>query len=45
VTVTTALPIHGLRRITPAGAKDLPVQGSAWQTEIDPYDGVVAEWR
>jgi len=45
VTVTATLPIRALRRLTPAGAKDLPVQGSTWQTEIEPYDGVVAEWR
>ena len=45
VTVTTALPIHGLRQITLDGPRDLARQGSAWQVEIDPWDGLVAEWR
>jgi hypothetical protein len=43
--VTARLAIHGLRQITPDGAKALALQGSTWQMEIDPYEGVVAEWR
>lgn len=45
VMVTSTLPIHGLRQVTPDGARALARQGSTWQIEIDPYDGVVAEWR
>ena len=45
VTVTAARPIHGLRQVAAGGAAPLPVQGSTWQIEIDPFDGVIAEWR
>jgi len=45
VALTTALPIRGLRQITPEGARDLPLRGSTCQMEIDPYDGIIAEWR
>ena len=45
VTVTTTVPIQGLRQITPEGARALVAQGSTWQMEIDPYDGAVVEWR
>jgi hypothetical protein len=45
VTVAATLPIQGLRQIAPDGARSLALQGSTWQVEIDPYDGIVAEWR
>ena len=45
VALTAAIPIRGLRQITPAGARDLALRGSTCQLEIDPYDGIVAEWR
>jgi hypothetical protein len=45
VTLTAALPIRGLRQIAPDGVRELAGQGSTWSIEIDPYDGVVAEWR
>jgi hypothetical protein len=44
VTVTTSLPIHGLRRIAPDAVTELAARGSGWPVEIDPWDGVVAEW-
>jgi hypothetical protein len=45
VALVTTLPIHGLRRIAPDGARDLAPQGATWRIEIDPWDGIVAEWR
>jgi endo-1,4-beta-mannosidase len=45
VTMTTTLPIQSLRQVGPDGTSELAGQGSSWRIEIDPWDGVVAEWR
>jgi hypothetical protein len=45
VTMTTDQPVHALRLITPEGPRALPLTGSAWQMDMDPYATAVVEWR
>jgi hypothetical protein len=45
VTVKTTAPMRSLRQIKPEGAVDLKLDGSQWQMDIDPYEGVVVEFH
>jgi beta-galactosidase len=45
ITLTTNHPVHALRLITPEGPRDLPLTGSAWKMDMDPYATEVVEWK
>jgi endo-1,4-beta-mannosidase len=45
VTVTTALPVRSLNRITSTGFQPIPLEGPSWKMEIGPFDGAVVEWK
>jgi hypothetical protein len=44
VTVVSTLPVKSLHQVTPAGPVSLPLRGSSWTMELQPYDGAVVEW-
>jgi len=43
--VSTTLPLRSVSRITPDGSASLPLQGSSWKIDMQPYDTVIAEWK
>ncbi|HXY41367.1 MAG TPA: hypothetical protein VEQ10_16955 [Vicinamibacteria bacterium] len=45
VSVTTTLPVRELRQVTPGGLLRLAADGPRWRADIDPWDGVVLEYR
>ena len=45
VTVSTALPIRSLSKITPEGPQALKLDGSGWKMDIGAFEGAVVEWR
>jgi endo-1,4-beta-mannosidase len=45
VTVTTSMPLHAVTRITPHGAAQVQVVGSAFKADIGAYEGAVFEWK
>lgn len=45
VTVVTTLPVKSLHQLTPAGASPLPLHGSSWTMDLQPYGGAVVEWQ
>jgi beta-galactosidase len=45
VTVTTSLPVKSVRRIGPENSEALPVEGSTWKMNLDPYEAAIVEWK
>lgn len=45
VTVVTTLPVKSLHQLTPAGTSPLPLHGSSWTMDLQPYGGAVVEWQ
>ncbi len=45
VNVTSSLPLHSLRVITPQGAQSLNANGSSFRLDLAAYDAVVVEWK
>jgi beta-glucosidase len=45
VTVVTNLPVKSLHQVTPAGLAPIPLHGSSWTVELQPYSGAVVEWQ
>jgi len=45
VTVSSALSIRSITRISPAGRKAMAVEASSWKMDLDPYEGVIVEWK
>ena len=45
VRLSTTLPLKSLRQVTPAGLAPIPLQGSSWTMDLEPYGGAVVEWR
>jgi len=45
VTVTSSQPFKSLRRLTAEGERPAPFQGSQWELDLQPYGGMVFEWR
>jgi endo-1,4-beta-mannosidase len=45
VTVVSTVPVKSLRQITPTGLASIPLQGSSWTMELEPYGGAVVEWK
>jgi hypothetical protein len=45
VTVVTTLPVKSLDQLTPAGASPLPLHGSSWTMDLQPYGGAVVQWQ
>jgi hypothetical protein len=45
IMVTTSEPVHTLRLMTPEGPRNLPLTGSIWKMDMDPYATAVVEWK
>jgi hypothetical protein len=45
VTVFASVPLHSANKITPGGAEALPLVNSSWKLNLQPYEGVVVEWK
>jgi hypothetical protein len=43
--VSTTLQLRSVSRITPDGSTSLPLQGSTWKIDMQPYDTVIVEWK
>ena len=43
--ITTTRPLKTASRITPQDSQPLELQGQGWVMELQPYAGVVVEWR
>jgi endo-1,4-beta-mannosidase len=43
--ITTSLPLKTARRIASGISQPLDLQGHAWIMELQPYDGVIVEWK
>ena len=45
VTVTSALPLKSIQRLTPNGEQPMSLQGSQWELDLQPYEAAVFAWR
>ena len=45
VTITTSLPVKSARQIGPDSSKALPMEGSGWKMDLDPYEAAIVEWK
>lgn len=45
VTITSALSLKSIRRITPDGEQAIVLKGSEWQLDLPPYGAAVCAWR
>jgi len=45
ISVSSALPLHSIRRVDPDGIKSLSLQNSSWTMQIDSYNAAVVEWQ
>jgi beta-galactosidase len=45
VTVSTTLSLRSVSRVDFDGLKPLPLQGSSWKMQLEPYDGAIVEWK
>ena len=45
VTMTSALPLKSLRRLTANGEEPVSLQGSRWELDLQPYGAAVFAWR
>ena len=45
ITLTTTLPLRSLHQVTPAGLDPIPLHGSRWTMDLEPYGGAVLEWQ
>lgn len=43
--VSANLQLRSVSRITSDGSTSLPLQGSTWKVEMQPYDTVIVEWK
>jgi hypothetical protein len=45
VTVTSALPLKSIQRMTTDGEQPVSLQGSQWELDLQPYGAAVFAWR
>jgi len=45
VTISTSLPVKSVRQIGPESSKALPVEGSTWKMDVEPYEAAIVEWK
>ncbi len=45
VTVVTTVHAKSLHQITPTGPTLIPLRGSSWTLDLEPYGGAVVEWQ
>jgi hypothetical protein len=45
VTITAAIPLHSVSRITSQGATPLQIEGATFKVDIGAYEGEVFEWK
>jgi Beta-galactosidase trimerisation domain len=45
VTISTSLPVKSVRQIGADSSQSLPVEGSAWKMELEPYEAAIVEWK
>ncbi|HEX9472905.1 MAG TPA: beta-galactosidase [Steroidobacteraceae bacterium] len=43
--LSTTLPVHALRRLTPDGSVIVPADGPAWTVELPAYGAAILEWQ
>jgi len=43
--LSTTLPVHALRRLTPDGTAIVPADGTAWTIELAAYGAAILEWQ
>jgi endo-1,4-beta-mannosidase len=44
-TISTSLPVTSVRQMGPENSKALPMEGSTWRMDLDPYEAVIVEWK
>jgi len=44
-TMTSALPLKSLQRLTPNGEQPVSLQGTRWKLDLQPYEAAVFEWK
>jgi len=45
VTISTSLPVKTARQIGQESFKALPVEGSTWKMDVEPYEAAIVEWK
>jgi hypothetical protein len=45
VTISTSSPVKSVRQIGPDGPKALPIEGSNWKMDLEPYEAAIVEWK
>ncbi len=45
VTISTSLPVKSLRQIGADTSKAIPMEGSTWQMNLEPYEAAILEWK
>ena len=43
--ISTALPVKSVRQIGSENSKALPVEGSTWKMDMEPYEAAIVEWK
>ena len=43
--LSTKLPVHALRRLTPEGSVTVPAEGATWTVELPAYGAAILEWQ
>jgi endo-1,4-beta-mannosidase len=44
-TISTSLAMKSVRQIGPESSKALPLDGSQWKMDLDPYEAAIVEWK
>ena len=45
VTISTSMPMKSVRQIGPESSKPLPLEGSNWKIDLEPYEAAIVEWK
>jgi hypothetical protein len=44
-TISTSLPMKSVRQIGPENSRILPLDGSGWKMDLEPYEAAIVEWK
>ncbi|MGD0793894.1 MAG: beta-galactosidase [Terriglobales bacterium] len=45
VTISSSLPVKSARQLAPENSKALPIEGSSWKLDLEPYEATIVEWK
>ena len=45
VTISSSIPVKSARQLAPENSKALPIEGSSWKLDLEPYEATIVEWK